>query len=219
MATGHRKEAVAFLIAGTAIGGLSVALTGWALHAAFLSQLATISNTVLLTPVSYALAPFLTQLFAADLLTFSETAHGPAYRVAAMPVLAGVIAKAAMVALLVVLSLIMRSVTRDTRDAMVWPLALTAVSLLSPLAWSYHYIAAVAAAPVLIDRFGPRMGGGMLAAITLPLTGPAIAIYLHAGPLLAPAQAVGTVLMVGLVAAFALGACMPRVARSVPNPA
>lgn len=214
IATGHRREALAFTGFGAVMAGVSVAIAGWPLHAAFLAQLATISNTILLTPVSYGIAPFLTQVFAPEILTLSETAHGPAYRVGAMPTAFGLLGKAALLGAVAGIAMAMRRTDAETRDAMLWPLALVTVSLLSPLAWSYHYIPAVAAAPVLIDRFGPRLGGALLMAVTVPLSGPVIALYLHAGPLLAPAQAVGTLLMLVLAAAYLAGARAPK-----PNPA
>ncbi len=213
LATGHRKETIAFAGFGAILGGLSVFLAGWPLHAAFLGQLATISNTILVTPVSYGLAPFLAQIAAPDLLVLSETAHGPRYRLGEMPPVAGLLGKLALVVVIGGLALAMRRATPETRYAMFWPLAFVTVSLFAPLAWCYHYIPAIAAAPVLIDRFGPRLGGAVLMAVTVPLTGPVIATYIHAEAVMSPAQAVGTILMIGLAAAYLAGT---RTAKSIP---
>ena len=218
LATGHRKEALAFAGFGATMGAVSVAVAGWPLHAAFLSQLATISNTILLTPVSYGLPPLIAQIAAPEILVVSETAHGPAYRLGAMPPVFGAIGKLALLGAVAAIAIAMRRTDRDTRDACLWPLALVAVSLLSPLAWCYHYIPAVAAAPVLIDRLGARMGGAVLLLVTVPLTGPAIAAYIHAGWVLAPAQAVGTVLMLVLAGAYLIGSWLARPASAIAEP-
>ena len=62
------------------------------------------------------------------------------------------------------------------------------------------------------------MGGMVLLLVTVPLTGPAIAVYIHAGSLLAPAQAVGTLLMIVLAAAYLAGAWVARPAPAIAEP-
>jgi hypothetical protein len=219
LATGHRKELLTFAGLGALLGGLSVALAGWPLHEAFLGQLATISNTILVTPVSYGLAPFVAQITTPDILTLSETAHGPRYRLGAMPPVAGILSKIVLIGAIGAIAFAMRRAAPETRYAMLWPLAFVTVSLFAPLAWCYHYIPAVAAAPVLIDRFGARVGGAILLLVTVPLTGPVIALYIHAGPLVSPAQAVGTLLMIGLAAAYLAGARSAKSISALSDPA
>ncbi len=205
-ATGNTRALAAFTVTGAALGGLSIALAGWPLHVEFLAQLSTIANTVLLTPVSYAVTPALAQIIATDAFTYQTAAQGGGWMYMPLPLAFSLAAKAL---LLIALALVARALSRagaDTRDAALWPLALVLVSLLGPLSWAYSYIPAMACLPILLDRFGTRTGLLLIIAIIAPICPPIVALYLDAGPLPAPAQLGGTLSMILMAGAFALAA-------------
>ena len=212
LATGQRRALAAFTIAGASLGGASVALAGWPLHAEFLAQLSTISNTLLLTPVSYALPPALAQFFAADTFIWQQGPSGGGWH---YQLLSPAVALALKAAMLVALALIARAMVRadsDTRDAALWPLALVTLSLLGPLSWAYSYIPAIACMPALVDRIGPRRAGVLTLAILLPMAPAVVAVYMKmsVGSLQSSAQLGGTAAMVLLAGAFAWAAMARR---------
>lgn len=213
LATGARHAATAFAITGGALGAVSILVAGWPLHGAFLETLAMIGQSVLVTPLSYALAPAAMQLLAPELLTYHTVTDG-GWLYGALPPFAVILARVALLAALGALALAMRRADRDTRDALLWPAALVAVSLLSPLAWAYHYIPSVAFAPILVDRLGPRRGGLLLLCVLVPISplpaGLALAWGLGAENL----QIIGTFALLGLGATYAAMAL--RAPRNLP---
>ena len=66
---------------------------------------------------------------------------------------------------------------RATQSSILWPLALTATALLSPISWAYYYLPAACFAPVLIEKLGPRLGTAFLVATFAPIFGPVIGFY------------------------------------------
>ena len=202
LATGKRHATLAFALTGAGLGGLSVALAGWPLHTEFLSTLATIGDTVLLTPVSYALTPALAQIFALDAFTYQTGSTG-GWLVMALPPETAFMARVLLLAALTALAIALRHADEDTRHALLWPLALVTISLLAPLSWAYHYIPALACAPILLDRTGPRLGAGLLATATLPLSPLASGLALDAGLPAQHLQIAGTAALLALAISFA----------------
>lgn len=170
---GERRAAASFVLFGGALGFLSLAVSGWPLHAEFLRVLSTISNGVLLNSVNFAVETTLANLFASDQMQFIPSILNDldpnddgGWRVMEKPALWAMASKAGVLMVLASLCVMMRKF-RD--DIAVWPLALTVASLFSPLAWSFHFLPAVAFAPLLIERLGLRPGARILAVIFLPL--------------------------------------------------
>ena len=67
---GERKAAASFVIFGGALGGLSILLTGWPLHAEFLHAIKTISGGLYINGMNYAFEPALAPIFQPADLTF-----------------------------------------------------------------------------------------------------------------------------------------------------
>lgn len=174
-ARGEKGAAGSFALFGALVGLLSVALAGWPLHVAFLSEIRAISGSVLLTFFTYSIDPTIAKHFFADqlqvvpilrVLDADETAaillimEKPAiWRIADVLALLGVI---------VALYLTARS--PKGQDVLFWPIAFTAIALVSPLSWGYHYLAALAFAPGLIERYGLRPGALAIFAVFFPLS-------------------------------------------------
>jgi len=183
LARGERRAAAAFTLFGGAIGLASVALAGWPLHAAFLSEIGAISSTVLVTFLTFSIDPTIAQAFFAD--QFQSVASlriqapgevASAWSVMAKPPLWRMGDGALMLA--VVAFLLRTARTPRGRDALFWPFAITLLALVSPLSWGYHYLAALAFAPALVERFGLRPGALALVAVFAP----ASTFYLLADP-------------------------------------
>jgi hypothetical protein len=171
----------AFCICGLALAGLSIAMTGWQLHAEFLRVIGVITNTTLLTGFSYNLESTLAQIFYFDGFTFVTGASlgNPddgvnLWLTQTKPLALSIGLKVALIFTLVWLArLFARTHDQDQRAA-IWPFALILISALGPMAWNYHYIASVAFIPMLISRMGLPKGLAAIAFLIL-----ASSPYLH----------------------------------------
>ncbi|WP_380053520.1 glycosyltransferase 87 family protein [Falsihalocynthiibacter sp. SS001] len=168
-ARGDRNSLIAFIGVGGGLGLLSIALAGWPMHAQFLQQIAAISSGALLTPISYSIDATIANLMFQDSLklipaTLFETNEAGALRVNISSD-AGwkVIPKSEVWVLLdrvlffgtiLAMSILMR---RRSRDIAVWPFAITLLALVSPLTWVYHYLPALAFAPMLLERLNVKV--------------------------------------------------------------
>lgn len=205
------RSATAFAVAGGAMGLASIALAGWPLHQTFLHEVGIIKNTVLVTSFTYGLDPTLAQFFAADRLSFVAGLDNPADAavLAGWSVLTkGTVWSAASIAGIAGLTsgTALWLSRKPGTPVLIYPAFLTALALLSPLSWGYHYLPALAFAPVLIPAFGARRGGLILLGVLVPVSIGAL------GPLarvpfggLFP-QLAGTLAMAGLGAALWIAA-------------
>ncbi|MCR8726250.1 glycosyltransferase 87 family protein [Frigidibacter sp. ROC022] len=167
LARGQNRAAAAFALAGGALGLTSLLLGGIQLHLEFLQQLSDISGTALVTYFTWSVDPTVAQLFMADRLDSVLELRN----VAADEVATGwwILKKSALwrgldLALLLAVLAVLVFVARRTRSILFWPVAFTALSLVSPLSWGYHYLAPLVFAPALLVHLGMRRG---LVALTL----------------------------------------------------
>lgn len=173
---GWRRALGAFVITGGALAALSVAVAGWPLHADFLSILGRISDTAMLTKLNYALESILGFVFypaAGQLIPAAVVgagAGGGGWLVMAKPALFAITLKLVQVAGLVTLLLIFRRAGSRHERAALWPFGFILMSMLGPIAWSYHYLAPVAFAPMLLARIGIARGLAALLPFTLALS-------------------------------------------------
>lgn len=208
LATREYRSLVAFAMAGAALAAASIAMAGWPLHAVFLEQLQTISNTVLMTPISYNLNALVAQVTNVDDFIFVQsvreiTAEGPrGWHILEKGGTWSLASKITVVAALVGLMTAFARADTATRTTWLWPMAIGAITLLSPLSWSYHYLPVFAFLPALVIGLGTRPATLMLALLILPIQIDLVALYLYAPFAHNPAQLVGTVSMLGLTLAF-----------------
>ena len=168
------RATAAFAVIGGALGILSIALAGWPLHEAFLAEIEVIRRTIIATPFTYGIDPILAQLFHArdmHVITSPGSEQVLRWSVLEKPAMWTAASSAAMV--LIVLAAY-RWIRTSGDDVLAWPILLIALTFVSPLAWGYHYLAAMAFLPHLLDRFGMRLGLLTLLAAALPLTLPAL---------------------------------------------
>lgn len=170
----------AFAVVGGTLGGLSVLLAGWPLHAQFLNDVAAIRQTVLMNHFTYGLDPVIAQLAPvgeADFVTAPDSAttqgFATGWRVLEKPPLWAGLSTLALLALVVFGAWR----CRQGVDVLFWPVFLVALALILPLSWGYHYLPALAFLPVLPVRYGLRLGLGLLVCLALPLTVPAFALF------------------------------------------
>lgn len=198
------REVASFVVVGAGLAGLSVALTGWPLHQAFLHMLGLIGKTAMLMHVNYAFAGVIAQFaLVPDLVPV--VAYDPAvsgYLVVAMQPWLAVTTKVAMLlAVGVSGGLLARSKTVAERAAL-WPFALVLINLCAPLSWAHYYIAAASFLPMLLDRLQPGVAMALIVVIVgllmpdLPLGG-LFPVWLPE-----PRQLVGTAVMLGLAVLF-----------------
>ena len=136
----------------------------------------------------------------------SQTPVAGSWRVLAKPAGFSLLFKGVQVAALLGLALAFRRTRAPGERALLWPFAFAVLSLVGPMAWSYHYLAVAAFAPCLVQRLGTARGVAVLTLVVL-LTSPWIAAVFvpPTGPtpeLSRNLQAVGTVTMTGLALAL-----------------
>ncbi len=197
------RALAAFGLGGAALGGLSLALAGWEMHAAFLSQLRQIADTALLTSVTLNLPALAANLgLAGDLTSIFHWNGLPAeVYVAPRPGWLGI---ASGIGLAAVLLAGWRRAAQGgpAGDPLLWPVLAGAVSLMTPVSWSFHYLATMAALPALIDRFGPWRGGALTATVAGTLSFPAIPLWRAVLPVAEPLQLSGTLAVLVMVVAL-----------------
>ncbi|MBJ3762669.1 DUF2029 domain-containing protein [Maribius pontilimi] len=193
LARGDWRALGSFAVTGGALGLLSLALGGPALHAAFLGQIAAVSQTAITLPLNFALDGIVAHALGAGkmvetVLTPGHIGPNGGIGVTAKPPLWGLIGKAALLAVLAAAALAFR---RRPGDVMLWPAMMVGVSLLAPLAWGYHFLAALAFAPALI----PRWGVAPVLLLFAPLSVSLLQIDALAVPLLRHLSVIGAVAM------------------------
>lgn len=209
---GRRQAALSFVLAGAVLGLLSMLLVGWPAHAAFLHMVKLISDTVLVTRQSFALETLVAQVFYFDTLelvpapsTYTLDGQGMGWYVLAKPPILAAAFKLAQVAALVWLAVLFRRHPTQEARAMLWPLAFAVLSLLGPIAWSYHFLSAVAFVPALFGRFRPAPALALLALFILVLSSVASSFFADLIAEVKLVQVAGTVSMVALAVAFLVG--------------
>ncbi|KAA9008214.1 glycosyltransferase family 87 protein [Histidinibacterium aquaticum] len=173
LGAGRYRESLVFAIAGLCLALASVLLAGWPMHAAFLAELDAIRNTVLATFFTYGVDPVVAGLVPAGESQFILGRGGEtAWHVVEKPAVWSMLSTLAMVTILAVAAVRFHAASRDGRepDVLGYPVFLVAVTLVSPLAWGYHYLAPMAFLPHLLAVFGLRTGLLALLAVLIPLT-------------------------------------------------
>jgi len=184
LATGERRALAAFALVGGGLAALSVGLTGWDLHAAFLADMTAVSNTVLVTGMTTNIHSLVAQFAFADELVrlrpveagstpppdaaWHYLAMGPVFAVASKGLLATVMAGVLWAA---------RQASPETRATIVWPIALAAVALSLPISWSYYFIPALAFLPGIAWRLGPIWGTLVFTAVLAAISQPAMRAF------------------------------------------
>ena len=182
---GREQRAFAsFLVFGAVLGLISVLWAGWPLHAAFLDQVRLISQTVLVTGITFNLDATIAQIFFADDLVRvpglqppTTAVPDPGWYAMARPETWRVLSSGLLFSTIAALTFAFSRADRATQSSILWPLALTATALLSPISWAYYYLPAACFAPVLIEKLGPRLGTAFLAATFAPIFDPVIPFY------------------------------------------
>ena len=217
LAGGDRRALASFAVFGMTLGLVSIAWAGWPLHIAFLEQLRTISNSVLVTRITLNIDAAVAQTVFRDDLVRVPALEAPAgsgssagWYSMVRPIWWQIGSPAALV---VAIGALMRLYARSddaARTTAVWPLALTVIPLLSPIAWPYYYIPAACLAPALLDRLGGKLGALVLLAGFGPIFTP-IAEYFRMsgnadGFALYPFQLLAVAALITLAAGFHLAA-------------
>lgn len=213
-ATRNHRALGSFVVFGGALGGASIAIAGWPLHQAFLTQIDVIAHSLFTCSICFNLNAALSQIYFADHLAYvAEQARagvevGNIFFSSKPPVIAMV----DRVALLVVLFLsyrALRAASRTQQFQQVWPCILIAVSFVSPLTWTYHYLTVAVFTPFVIEAYG--RAGRVHFAVLFGLFSIMAVVYLdQIRTFFLIPQAVGTL---GILYLFALF-LRPRLSRS-----
>lgn len=185
LATGERRAFLSFVIFGAILAGLSIFLTGWPLHADFLHQISTITNTVLITGVTVNIDAVVGLIFFTDQMTIvpSLDTYGlqsppSGWFVMHRPLIWKMLSNVGLLAVLAGLWWLFRSLPVRLRYTVLWPVALTLVALMAPIAWTYYYIPTVLFAVTLPGLLGYRKGLALLALGAVPMLTKIIPLYL-----------------------------------------
>ena len=189
---GHYREVLAFAIVGSGLALLSVALTGWPLHAAFLDQVRVISGTAFSNKFVWSYDPLIARVFFSEALVFAPAIEDPRNGWDIMAK-SQIWQYASLAALLVAVVLATR-----IKGAYAWPVITVVVGLFSPLSWGYHYITAVAFVPVIAAYFSPRITTLLLFLFFAPISVPAFQFIPDLAGSYDALPDVGTLAMTGL---------------------
>lgn len=211
LATGDRRAVTATAGFGLLLGGLSVALAGWPPHAAYLDELAAISATGLFSQVTFSVSALVTQLFHSDTATLISAVSatggkdmGAMWVVPKSPLWVW-FDRFALIGAAGAIAMCFRR-AGPSRSMALWPLLVCVVSLLSPLAWPFHFLPAMVFMPMLVVWFGKLWGGVLLCATTLPILFLLAPLWQGAGGYSEPFAIVGTLAMAALALAYAVAA-------------
>ena len=197
------RALLSFIIAGAALALTSVLLTGWEMHRAFLGQLLQVGRTAFLTPITFNLPALLVQLTMVDQL--SPVSYGPEHSsrilVGWQPSWMRVLSGLGLVAVLAGTTWVARQ-----RDVLVWALAAGAISMLTAVAWSHHYVVTLAFVPAIIGRLGWVRGGTLVAVGLAMISYPAVPLWRSILDAYAPLQIAGTLSIMLLLGGLASSA-------------
>lgn len=207
---GNSRAGLVALGSATALGLASIGLAGWPLHLAFLGELSTINNTLLLSRNVASLDQIVSYCFYTSQISVVTTLPGSVvtsiqlgWGIATKPALYALLQSLAMPCLVLVFGLALRRSPGPQSRAALWGAALTTLTFVGPIGWLYYYIAPLALVPVLWLRNG--LGGLALPALAMAM----IAVDPNAGlparlGILGPM--LGSLGVCVLIAAFLLGA-------------
>lgn len=198
IATRQWRALGAFVLVGGALALASVALAGWPPHAALLAQMRAIGNTAMLVNLSLSVDGLIAQLFFADAAQATSGAH----LVVAKGATWALLSRLALIASFAVLIVTGWRRPEIARHPLFWPLAFLTYSLLGPLSWSFHYIAPLASAPLLLAIRGRNAIPGLIA-LTICLSFAILAIPAGLLKITYPLQLCGTLSLILLALAFA----------------
>ena len=214
IAQGRWREAGVFAVTVAAIGVASVALAGWPLNLAFLHEVSAVSHTLLGVTVNLSLPSTLSGLVDAADATSVEvvtvppgTMPGAVWSVLRLGPAGQAVVTLEQLAVLAGLVALARARGDTASAGLVWAVGAAAIAFASPIAWSYYFIAPVAFAPLLVERFGAPKGGALLIALFLPgnmlmrIFLPGVVPFLPSGPL----SVLGMLIFTSILLSFALG--------------
>ncbi len=203
---GQWRAVIAFAFVGSLLAAISVVTMGWPLHETFLSLLGDIRQTYLILWLNITFDGMIGNLFFSHttipsyLAVVGEYPLKVALAAPKPPAMAALSTGLALCAF-AACAMVMR---RNPDDPLVWPLVLILLSVSSPLAWNYHYLASFAFLPCLISRLGPKWGAICTATVTLPQLSVVAGFVQDQDGLLEPYRVVLLILMLIMAAAFAL---------------
>ncbi|ROT99008.1 glycosyltransferase family 87 protein [Histidinibacterium lentulum] len=205
IASGRWRPVGWFALFGGGLGALSVALAGWPLHEAFLSEIDAIRASIIVTGFNYGLDALMAwNLRLQDLVDITHAEGG--WKMLEKPALWQMLSMVALATILTFAFTAARLARRAGRDPdiLIWPVLFIALAFVSPLAWGYYYLPALAFLPHLLDRFGLRRGGVMFALIAAPLTPHAFTLLIALVPSPFDPAVMGSLTVLAMAGLFAL---------------
>lgn len=199
VARGRWSAVGAFAGVGLLLGLGSVALTGWPLHVQFLESTRAIAGTLLHHPNNHSLDASVAQVLAMTGAS-SFGSENPDVRLALVkPAALSWAGRAVLVGVVAGSMRWARGCTEADLYRRVWPVTLLAVSLASPLAWTYHFLTGLVFVPLLLDRSRSLL---LTLLLLVPLTPLVVSVRQLGGETRGP-QVVLTLVMVAFAVLFA----------------
>lgn len=174
--SGERRAFASFLVAGAALGLLSIGVAGWPLHQVFLAHVAAINDTAFASPFSFSLGNVWTRFFPVEVMT-ANIAHTSqdfgapwGVSVAEKPVVVKAVGTGISVLVIALFAIGMARFSATQRYQTLWPAFFAIFPVLGSLAWAYYFIPATVFVPILIKKLGALAGFACLAILYAPLT-------------------------------------------------
>ncbi|MFT6451103.1 MAG: hypothetical protein ACJA06_000584 [Halocynthiibacter sp.] len=191
---------VSFACTGAALGLASLLLAGWPLHAEFLSQISAVSRTMLFVNPSINIDGIIGHLIGfEDAITIDQGARhvvlekGPVWIWASRILMIGTVAA---------LGIISWRNQRVADHPLIWATGFLAFALVSPLSWTFYYIAPLCMAPYLITSLGIKRAAAFFIYVLISLSLLMIKIPVGLFGIYFPLQIYGTFAMIALLIAY-----------------
>lgn len=196
----------------------------------FLEEVSRISSTVIVTTHTYSLDTVIGQMLFFEQMQIivdpnviagaADESQINGWKVMAKSAIWRGTSAAAILAVLAFFAYKLRPNKEPASDnSLLWPIVIICMALINPISWGYHYLPAVAFAPVLIDRFGFAQGVVLLLLIFAPVSVVALtSVYPHIAFIQSPASFFGTLSMIGLALAFAAAHRKTRPCHRIKQP-
>lgn len=156
LASANWRALGSFVVAGGALGGLSVLLAGWPLHAEFLHHMSTISKSFLASQINPNIDSVIAQVLAirSNAMAGVSVAYEDlgSFIAGLKPQWVILFDRVALLTGLVLLFLAIRRAGPEARFRGLYPATIAFTGLVAPLTWTHHYLPVAFLLPLLLDR-------------------------------------------------------------------
>ncbi|MGH1331022.1 MAG: glycosyltransferase family 87 protein [Paracoccaceae bacterium] len=194
------RAVISFAATGAILGGASLLLAGWPLHAEFLSQISAVSRTMLFVNHSINIDGLIGHILGLqDAVLITQGAEHLVLEKSPLWIAAS---RALMIGVIGALGLWAWRNPRIADHPLIWPTGFLAFALVSPLSWTFYYAAPLAMAPYLLAAWGAKRALLLLIPLGLSLSFLMLNIPQGLWGIYFPLQVYATIALIALLIAY-----------------